>query len=88
MNEKDLIIDTCWSPNDPVVGAHIGIQIRHRPSKIVVKSVKMKTQHENRLEAMEKLKLELVKERFCNIDENELVDGEQFFRELDSGKSD
>lgn len=70
MNEKELIIDTCSSPNDPVVGAYVGIQIRHNPSKIVVKSVKMKTQHENRLEAMEKLKLELVKERFCSIDEN------------------
>tara|TARA_R110001583_G_scaffold182313_1_gene340027 strand:+ start:5863 stop:6171 length:309 start_codon:yes stop_codon:yes gene_type:complete len=78
MNDKNLIINTCSSPNDPIVGAHVGIQIRHVPSKIVVKSVKMKTQHENRLEAMEKLKFELVKERFCSIDENDLVDGERF----------
>ena len=67
MNEKDLIIITCSSPNDPIVGAHVGIQIRHVPSKIVVKSVKMKTQHENRLEAMEKLKFELVKERLVTV---------------------
>jgi len=37
---------------------------------------------------IEELKMELVKARFDNIDENDLVDGQTFFDELDSGKYD
>jgi prevent-host-death family protein len=37
---------------------------------------------------IEELKMELVKSRFPNIDEDDLVDGETFFDELDSGKYD
>jgi prevent-host-death family protein len=37
---------------------------------------------------IEELKMELVKSRFSNIDEDDLVDGETFFDELDSGKYD
>lgn len=37
---------------------------------------------------IEQLKMELVKSRFENIDESDLVDGKTFFEELDSGKYD
>ena len=37
---------------------------------------------------IEHLKMELVKSRFENIDESDLVDGKTFFEELDSGKYD
>ncbi|NIB44362.1 type II toxin-antitoxin system Phd/YefM family antitoxin [Pseudomaricurvus alkylphenolicus] len=37
---------------------------------------------------IEELKMELVKARFDNIDENDLVDGDTFFEELDSGQYD
>mgnify|MGYP000080977943 FL=1 len=37
---------------------------------------------------IEELKMELVKSRFSNINEDDLVDGEAFFDELDSGKYD
>ena len=37
---------------------------------------------------LDELKMELVKSRFDNIDENDLMDGETFFNELDSGKYD
>ncbi|WP_283130120.1 type II toxin-antitoxin system Phd/YefM family antitoxin [Enterovibrio norvegicus] len=39
-------------------------------------------------QAMEELKMELVKLRFSNIDEDDLVDGDTFFEELESGKYD
>ena len=34
------------------------------------------------------LKMELVKARFSDIDEDDLVDGDTFFKELESGKYD
>ncbi|MDV7104571.1 type II toxin-antitoxin system Phd/YefM family antitoxin [Vibrio sp. TH_r3] len=37
---------------------------------------------------IEELKMELVKLRFANIDEDDLVDGDTFFEELESGKYD
>lgn len=37
---------------------------------------------------LDDLKMELVKSRFDNIDEDDLMDGETFFNELDSGKYD
>ena len=37
---------------------------------------------------LEALKMEIIKSRFQSIDENDLVDGETFFDELDSGKYD
>lgn len=39
-------------------------------------------------QAMEELKMELVKLRFSNIDEDDLVDGDTFFEDLESGKYD
>lgn len=42
----------------------------------------------NEYKKIEDLKMELVKLRFQNIDEDELVEGAAFFDELDSGKYD
>ncbi|MFV0448664.1 MAG: type II toxin-antitoxin system Phd/YefM family antitoxin [Vibrio sp.] len=39
-------------------------------------------------QAMEELKMELVKLRFSNIDDDDLVDGDTFFEELESGQYD
>jgi PHD/YefM family antitoxin component YafN of YafNO toxin-antitoxin module len=39
-------------------------------------------------QAIEDLKMELVKLRFSNIEEDDLVDGDTFFDELESGKYD
>ena len=37
---------------------------------------------------IEALKMEIVKSRFDNIDDDDFMDGETFFNELDSGKYD
>ncbi|MGI2040503.1 type II toxin-antitoxin system Phd/YefM family antitoxin [Shewanella frigidimarina] len=37
---------------------------------------------------MEELKMELVKSRFSDVDDSDLVDGDTFFNDLDSGKYD
>lgn len=37
---------------------------------------------------IESLKMELVRSRFANVDNADLVDGESFFQELDSGQYD
>lgn len=37
---------------------------------------------------MEELKMELVKSRFTDVDDSDLVDGDTFFNDLDSGKYD
>ncbi|MBO1898642.1 type II toxin-antitoxin system Phd/YefM family antitoxin [Shewanella sp. BF02_Schw] len=39
-------------------------------------------------QVMEELKMEIVKLRFSNIDEDDLVDGDTFFEDLESGKYD
>lgn len=93
INSGDIEITTCVSPFDPHVGAHIGVQIRHLHLNITVKSIDQKSQHKNHIAAMEKLnseiaKFERVKSRFEDIDEDDLMDGEAFWRELNSGKYD
>jgi hypothetical protein len=68
MNHNDLEITICKSPHDPVIGAHIC-------NGLII---------QNKLSALEQLKIQLVKECFSNIDENDLIDGEAFLKELDS----
>lgn len=80
---SDVEITTCKSPHDPAIGAHVGIKIKHKPSNIVVISVDKSNQYANKTEAIEKLKLELVKRRFQNFDEGDLVDGNTFLRLLE-----
>lgn len=42
----------------------------------------------NEYKKIEELKRQLVKSRFANIEESDLVEGEQFFKDLDSGMYD
>lgn len=93
INSDDLEITTCASPYDPPIGAHVGVRIRHLKLNIEVTSTDQKSQHKNHMAAMEKLKSELakfklVKSRFVDIDEDDLMDGETFRNELNSENSD
>jgi len=93
INSDDLEITTCASPYAPPIGAHVGVKIRHLKLNIEVTSTDQKSQHKNHMAAMEKLKselakFELVKSRFEDIDGDDLMDGETFWNELNSGNSD
>lgn len=93
INSDDIEITTSASPYDPPIGAHVGFKIKHLKLNIEVTSTDQKSQHKNHMAAMEKLKseaakLELVKSRFEDIGEDDLMDGETFWNELNSGKYD
>ncbi|WP_462146383.1 peptide chain release factor family protein [Pseudoalteromonas gelatinilytica] len=93
INSDEIEITTCASPYDPPIGAHLGVKIRHLKLNIEVTSTDQKSQHKNHMAAMEKLKselakFELVKSRFVDIDEDDLMDGETFRNELNSENSD
>ncbi|GEN39436.1 hypothetical protein PTE01_25460 [Pseudoalteromonas tetraodonis GFC] len=93
INSDEIEITTCASPYDPPIGAHVGVRIRHLKLNIEVTSTDQKSQHKNHMVATENLKselakFELVKSRFEDIDEDDLIDGETFWRELNSGKYD
>lgn len=68
------------------LGAEVGVTAKHKKTGLTTESTSYKTQHQNKLAAIELLKDKLVKERFLNLDESDLVDGEQFLSDLDSGK--
>ena len=68
---EELAIRVCVSPNSMIGSAHVGIEIAHKVTGIKVKSTEHKTQHQNKLNAIEALKLALVKERFENIDKDD-----------------
>lgn len=82
MNNEDLEIEIIPSPNDPIVGAHVGIKIRHKTLGLKAESTSEKTQYANKLNAIENLKMQHVKERFLNIGEADLIDGNTFFNSL------
>ncbi|MAD74167.1 MAG: hypothetical protein CML20_05120 [Rheinheimera sp.] len=93
INSNDIEVTTCASPYDPPIGAHVRVKIRHLKLNIEVTSTDQKSQHKNHIAAMEKLKselakFELVKSRFEDINEDDLIDGETFWNELNSGKYD
>ena len=93
INSDDIEITTCASPYSPRIGAHVGVKIRHLKLNIEVTSTDQKSQYKNHMAAMEKLKselakFELVKSRFEDIDEDDLINGETFWNELNSGKYD
>ena len=93
INSDDIEITICASPYDPPIGAHVGVKIRHLKLNIEVTSTDQKSQHKNHMAAMKKLKselakFELVKSRFVDIDEDDLMDGETFRNELNSENSD
>jgi hypothetical protein len=43
---------------------------------------------QERREKQEELKMEMVKARFADIDDDDLIEGQTFFDELDTGKYD
>jgi protein subunit release factor B len=93
INSDEIAVTACTSPYDPPIGAHIGVKIRHLKLDIEVTSTDQKSQHKNHMATMEKpkselAKFELVKSRFEDIDEDDLMDGETFWNELNSGKYD
>jgi len=88
IDENDIKITICKGDCSHIGSAEVGVKLVHRPTNITVYSLKKKSQHANKVAALELLKMELVKRRFENIDEGDLVDGEIFWKDLDSGKYD
>ena len=80
---EELAIRVCESPNSMSGSAHVGIEIRHTATGIKVKSTEHKTQHQNKLNAIEVLRHALVKQWFQNIDEDDLTEGRDFLKWLD-----
>lgn len=64
MDHEDLEIDIIPSPHDPIAGAHVGIRIRHKTLSLVAESTSRRTQHANKLAAIEMLQLQQVKGTF------------------------
>lgn len=87
MKSSDYEISVCKSDMTKYLSAEVGIKIRHVALEITVESTSKKTQHLNKLAALamleQKLKMEFVKSRFQNIDDDELIDGNTFFNNLD-----
>lgn len=88
--KEDLLIETCLAKEQSshVCCALKGIKLTHKITGISATSIKEKSQRANYLAALELLKIKLVKQRFENIDEDDLVDGKAFLQKLDSGKYD
>jgi len=65
------------------------INVQSEPIEIVKNgtsvAVIISTKEYKKIEA---LKMEIIKSRFANIDSKDLIEGENFFDELDSGKFD
>jgi hypothetical protein len=61
MDDNELDIEVISSPHDPVVGAHVGGRIRHKTSGLTAESSFEATQYANKLNALEMLKMQLVK---------------------------
>lgn len=55
MDITEFEIDTAPSPNDPPVGAHVGVRIRYKILNLTVESTSQKTQYANRKNAMKML---------------------------------
>ncbi len=90
IDNSEILIETCCAKGQSshTCSALRGVKLTHKTTGIVVLSTIEKSQHANYLAAIELLKLELVKQRFENIEEDDLVDGNVFWIELNSGKYD
>lgn len=87
-NDLEICICICKGDYSHIGSVEVGVKITHKETGITVYSLLEKSQYANKLIALEFLKMELVKQRFANIDENDLVDGKTFWKELNSGKYD
>jgi protein subunit release factor A len=83
LKENEIEIMICPANESKIGSAEVGVRIKHISTNITVESLTEKTQYANKTIAVDKLKNELVKYRFENIDENDLSDGKAFFEDLD-----
>ncbi|WP_152342907.1 hypothetical protein [Rheinheimera sp. KL1] len=60
MDDNELEIEVIPSLHDPVVGAHVGVRIRHKTSGLTAESSSETTQYANKQNALETLKMQLV----------------------------
>ncbi|MGK0236285.1 MAG: protein subunit release factor A [Psychroserpens sp.] len=88
MDESGLAISICKGDHSHVGSTEVGVKITHKETGVTVYSLKESSQHKNKLMALELLKMELVKQRFANIDDDDLVDGKIFREQLNSKKYD
>lgn len=86
--EDEIEFSIIKSDQSNFLSAEVGVSAKHKPTGIIAQSISHKSQHQNKLAAIEMLKEALIKERFMNIDEDDLADGVQFRHELNSGKYD
>jgi protein subunit release factor A len=59
MDDNELEIEVIPSPHDPVVGAHVGVRIRHKTSGLTAESSSETTQYANKRNTLEMLKIQL-----------------------------
>ena len=83
MNERELEFEIIPSPHDPSLGVSVGVLVKYGSTNITAKSTSKKTQYANKVQAIEKLKVLLLKERFHNIDEADLIDCNTFLNNMD-----
>lgn len=60
MDYNELEIEVIPSPHDPVIGAHVGVRIRHKTAGLTAESSSETTQYANKRNALEMLKMQLV----------------------------
>ncbi|MBJ2135800.1 hypothetical protein JEU11_04970 [Paraglaciecola chathamensis] len=83
MNEKEFEFEIIPSPHDREVSVCVGVRVLHKSTNLAAESTTQKTQYANKMAAIETLKELLVKERFLNIDETDLIEGNAFFNSMD-----
>jgi protein subunit release factor A len=58
---SEVKISICPSPMSLIGGAEVGVAIKHISTGIIVRSVELRTQHKNKLAALELLAERLLK---------------------------
>lgn len=86
MSKESIEFTIIKSEQSPLLGAEVGVRVKDLKTGLIAESTSFSTQHKNKLAALEQLKEAIVKERFSNIDEDELIDGNDFLDRLDSEK--
>lgn len=55
LDNSQIEISICYSAMSPIGGAEVGVEIKHIGTGIIVRSVELRTQHKNKLAALELL---------------------------------
>ncbi len=74
MDAKALTFEIIPSPHDPKVGASVGVRVCYGSMQITTESTHEKTQYANKVVAIEKLKLRLMKKGFLDGDSNDVIE--------------